>query len=40
MAHKPEVLYRRYFKHWRNGKTYDAHDYGLKVWPIFKSKKQ
>ncbi|WP_301335743.1 hypothetical protein [Bdellovibrio bacteriovorus] len=27
-------VFRRYFKHWRSGKTYDAWDYGYKSWPI------
>ena len=33
-----EVTYRRYFR--RNGKVYDAHDYGYEAWPIPKRKKK
>lgn len=28
------VIFRRYFRHWRTGKLMDAHDYGLRGWPI------
>jgi hypothetical protein len=31
--------FRRYFIHWRNGRKYDAYDYGLKAWPIGRSQK-
>jgi hypothetical protein len=33
-----EVNYRRYFR--RNGKVYDARDYGYEAWPIPKRKKK
>jgi hypothetical protein len=26
--------YRRFFRHYRNGKVYDAYDYGHRGWPI------
>ena len=26
--------FSRYFKHYRTGVIYDAHDYGYKAWPI------
>jgi hypothetical protein len=29
-----ETTLRRYFTHYRNGKRYDAQDYGHKAWPI------
>ena len=34
-----EIIYRAYFKHYRNGKIYYAKDYGYKSWPIGKNKK-
>ncbi len=40
MKDVPEVKLRRFFKHYRNGKTYDAHTYGHKAWPIGMSAKR
>ena len=28
------VPFSRFFRHHRNGKVYDAHDYGHKYWPF------
>jgi len=33
------VIFRRYRTDPRTGTTYDAHDYGLKAWPIRRSRK-
>ncbi len=40
MKNVEAVTFRRYFKHWRNGITYDAYAYGLKSWPIGKCTKK
>ena len=40
LAHTAAVSPRRYFKHYLNGKTYDAFAYGHKAWPIGKSQQK
>jgi hypothetical protein len=39
MKHQKELALRKHFKHYLNGKTYYAEDYGHKAWPIGKRKK-
>ena len=40
MKNVAELQFRRYFKHSRTGKVYDAYDYGHKAWPIGKHQKK
>ncbi|MGO9402588.1 MAG: hypothetical protein ACLPVW_03855 [Terriglobales bacterium] len=34
MSKSKGTQFRRIFTHWRNGRKYDARDYGHEAWPI------